>query len=71
MNYWLIFLTGLTTGGFTCAAMQGGLLASVIASGKDQELEGNGKATKPGSFDLLDWGPVAAFLSTKLVSHMI
>lgn len=32
MNLWLIFLTGLTTGGFTCLALQGGLLATAIAA---------------------------------------
>lgn len=63
MNYWLIFLTGLTTGGFTCAAMQGGLLASVIASGKKDK--GNTR------LDYLDIAPVAAFLVAKLVSHVI
>lgn len=31
MNLWLIFLTGLTVGGLTCLAVQGGLLASIIA----------------------------------------
>jgi len=39
MNLFLIFITGLTTGGIACAAMQGGLLASVIANQKDQEHE--------------------------------
>ncbi|MEK7616644.1 MAG: sulfite exporter TauE/SafE family protein [Patescibacteria group bacterium] len=32
MNLWLIFITGLTVGGLTCLAVQGGLLASVIAA---------------------------------------
>ena len=32
MNLWLIFLTGLTTGGLTCLALQGGLLATAIAA---------------------------------------
>ncbi len=32
MNLWLIFLTGLTTGGLSCLAMQGGLLASMVAN---------------------------------------
>jgi sulfite exporter TauE/SafE len=31
MNLWVIFVTGLTVGGLTCLAVQGGLLASVIA----------------------------------------
>ena len=39
MNILLIFLTGLTTGGLSCVAMQGGLLTSVIANQKEQEHE--------------------------------
>lgn len=42
MNLWLIFLTGLTTGGFTCLALQGGLLATAVAAQKgnqDQSLK--------------------------------
>lgn len=63
MNLWFVFLTGLTSGGVTCAAMQGGLLASTIANQKkDKSINGFGSD---------DWGPVAAFLSTKLVSHII
>jgi uncharacterized protein len=71
MNYFLIFLTGLTSGGVACAAMQGGLLASVIASCKKRELESNSPNTKPNSFDLGDYGPVSAFLATKWLSHII
>lgn len=63
MNYWLIFLTGLTSGGVTCAAMQGGLLASLIANQKKTD-------AKPG-FGFDDWAPVATFLSTKWISHII
>lgn len=37
MNYWLIFLTGLSIGGFTCLAVQGGLLASVIAAREEEK----------------------------------
>lgn len=63
MNLWLIFLTGLTTGGVTCAAMQGGLLASVIANQK--KLSSN-----PG-LGRDDIAPVSAFLVAKLLSHII
>jgi uncharacterized protein len=38
VNLFIIFMTGLTTGGLSCIAMQGGLLASVIANQKEQEL---------------------------------
>ncbi|MEO6508694.1 MAG: sulfite exporter TauE/SafE family protein [Patescibacteria group bacterium] len=36
MNLSLIFITGLTVGGLTCLAVQGGLLASIIASREDE-----------------------------------
>jgi len=39
MNLWVVFLTGLTTGGLSCLAMQGGLLAGVIANQKGSEQE--------------------------------
>lgn len=77
MSLWLIFLTGLTTGGLSCLAMQGGLLASVIANQKDQEHnEINGKAKnkkqfQAASFDQLDWLPVLMFLAAKLLTHII
>lgn len=71
MNLWLIFLTGLTSGGVTCAAMQGGLLASTIANQKRAEGKKLSPDSAPSSFDVGDWGPVAIFLSTKWVSHII
>ncbi len=40
MNLWVIFLTGLTVGGLTCLAVQGGLLASVIAA-REEEVGSN------------------------------
>lgn len=39
MNLFAVFLTGLTTGGLTCLAMQGGLLASVVANKKSKEID--------------------------------
>lgn len=45
MNLGIVFLTGLTTGGLSCLAMQGGLLASVIANQKEQEHEELAAAT--------------------------
>lgn len=83
MNWWTIFLTGLTTGGLSCLAMQGGILASAIANQKDQELESASKqqsskkkikritSTAAGSFDQLDWLPVSMFLVGKLISHTL
>ncbi len=71
MSLWIIFLTGLTTGGLSCLAVQGGLLASVITNQKEEEFEKDGKNTKFSSFDVLDWQPALTFLFSKLVSHSV
>jgi uncharacterized protein len=71
MNLLIIFLTGLTTGGLSCLAMQGGLLAGVIANQKEQEHEKVSKNFSLKSFDQLDWMPVMMFLGTKLVAHTL
>ncbi len=57
---WIAFLTGLTTGGLSCIAVQGGLLASSIASaqGEDQEIKRK-------------WVYVGAFLFAKFVAYVI
>jgi sulfite exporter TauE/SafE len=68
MNLWVIFITGLTTGGLTCLAMQGGLLAGVIANQKEKELVDK---TNKNRLDRNDWLPVAMFLGAKLISHTI
>jgi len=64
MNLWVIFLTGLTVGGLTCLAVQGGLLASIIAAREEKEIEE--KKNIKNSF----W-PVGAFLIAKLASYSL
>jgi len=78
MNLFVIFLTGLTTGGLSCLAVQGGLLASVIANQKESELHdaterdsAHAKQLATGSFDKLDWMPVTLFLAAKLVAYTV
>lgn len=71
MNLWAVFITGLTTGGLSCLAMQGGLLASIIANQKEGEIDKPTKNTRPQSFDELDWLPVSLFLITKLIAHTV
>ncbi len=44
INLWVIFITGLTVGGLTCLAVQGGLLASVIAQREEESAMGKGTA---------------------------
>lgn len=62
MNLFFIFLTGLTTGGLSCLAMQGGLLASVIANQKENSFNESEEQNQ----NLL---PVLMFLVTKLIAH--
>lgn len=62
MNLWIIFITGLTVGGLTCLAVQGGLLASVIASREEST------TTHTGRHALSATG---AFLTAKLISYIL
>ncbi len=61
MNLWAIFLTGLITGGLTCMAVQGGLLAATLAQREEEKLEGKAK----GGNAL----PILAFLIAKIVAY--
>lgn len=71
MNLWAIFFTGLTTGGLSCLAMQGGLIASFVSNQKRAELVADGGATKRArTVDPTDWMPVLLFLLSKLVVHV-
>lgn len=60
MNLWLIFFTGLFTGGISCMAVQGGLLAAVITT---QTIE---KRTWQKTLFL-----VGAFLVGKIISYTL
>lgn len=64
MDLWVIFLTGLTIGGLTCLAVQGGLLASVIAAREEEEIK-EGINKKNPIF------PTLSFLTTKLIVYTI
>src|SRR3990172_12822343 len=41
---WLVFVTGLTTGGFSCFAVQGGLLTSALATEEEMNVSRSLKA---------------------------
>ncbi|MEK7227932.1 MAG: sulfite exporter TauE/SafE family protein [Patescibacteria group bacterium] len=58
-NFWLAFITGLTTGGLSCFAVQGGLLTSALAS----EGAGDKKYVKEKS--------ILMFLLAKLVAYFL
>ncbi len=64
MNLWVVFVTGLTVGGLTCLAVQGGLLASIIAA-REEETQEKGSKRKHTVW------PTIAFLAAKLVAYTI
>lgn len=64
MNLWTVFLTGLFTGGLTCLAVQGGLLAATIAQREEERLT---QQAKKGGHAL----PILAFLLAKIVAYTL
>lgn len=64
MDLWVVFLTGLTVGGVSCMAVQGGLLASTLAAREEEDIE-SGSKQKHGAL------PVLAFLVTKLAAYLL
>lgn len=63
MNLWTVFLTGLFTGGLTCLAVQGGLLAATIAQREEEKLKEKAKGGNAV--------PILSFLGAKLVAYTI
>lgn len=64
INLWAIFLTGIFTGGLTCLAVQGGLLAATIAQHEEKKLKDEFGKTGNAL-------PILAFLTTKLIAYTI
>lgn len=65
VDLWVVFFTGLTVGGLSCLAIQGGLLASALArpvDGLPQQATSNVQITRSA------W-PVLYFLGAKLIAH--
>jgi sulfite exporter TauE/SafE len=81
VTLWGVFLTGLVAGGVSCAAVQGGLLAGLIARRKgipETSIRRGGRpkakakvAVSPAFSGPQDLVPVAGFLAGKLISHML
>src|SRR5581483_747613 len=70
-NLITIFLTGLLTGGLTCMAVQGGLLAATLATAEEERLEEilrhrSGQEAKGGNAL-----PILAFLGSKLLAYTL
>lgn len=73
MSLWAAFATGLLAGGASCAAVQGGLLAGVVARRRDPQPVPAGRRRSRSAPDPVPGGdvlPVAGFLAGKLVSHV-
>ena len=66
--YYLAFITGLTTGGLSCLAVQGGLLASSMGRQLEQDMLNRSKVHKSRLQDAL---PITLFLSAKLVAYTL
>lgn len=64
MNLGAVFLTGLFTGGLTCLAVQGGLLATTIAQREEEKLK---EKTKSSGNAL----PILSFLVSKVIAYTI
>ncbi len=64
MDLGLIFLTGLTVGGLTCVAVQGGLLTSLLAQRAEEDIEEKSKRSHSAM-------PILFFLLAKLLAYTL
>lgn len=62
MNLMAVFVTGLFTGGLSCLAVQGGLLAATIAQRTEENLKNQAERSGHAL-------PIFAFLGTKLIAY--
>lgn len=67
MDLWVAFITGLTTGGLSCMAVQGGLLAGSLAGQIEQDLVSGGKKKNQPRLAL----PIILFLLAKLTVYTL
>ncbi len=76
----LAFVTGLTTGGLSCLAVQGGLLAGSIASEVEQSVQNQpaqvqrvkvGTAPRPQQLQPHASRPILLFLTAKLIAYTL
>ncbi len=65
-SLWLAFLTGLTTGGLSCIAVQGGLLTSAMAAEEQNALGDPSLSTFQKH-----WKFILVFLITKVISYTL
>jgi uncharacterized protein len=66
--YLLAFITGITTGGLSCLAVQGGLLASSLGNQFEQDMLQKPKKGSPQHRPAL---PIALFLIAKVIAYTL
>jgi sulfite exporter TauE/SafE len=67
-SLWLIFITGLTAGGLSCLAVQGGLLATTIAQREQRFIEDHVEDKVKTSDHA---APILLFLAAKLAAYTL
>ncbi len=70
LSLWVAFITGLTTGGLSCMAVQGGLLASSLASQIEKEVGTPDKKSQQKRSPHIAL-PIALFLAAKLIAYTL
>lgn len=70
VSLWIAFITGLTTGGLSCMAVQGGLLASSLASQIEKEVGTPDKKAKQKRSPRIAL-PITLFLIAKLAAYTV
>jgi sulfite exporter TauE/SafE len=70
-SLWIVFFTGLTAGGLSCMAIQGGLLTSSLASQIETQVQTTRKKKKNAKINLPLAQPIVLFLIAKLVVYTL
>lgn len=70
-SLWIVFFTGLTAGGLSCMAIQGGLLTSSLASQIETQVQTTTKKKKKTSINVPLAKPIVLFLIAKLVVYSL
>jgi sulfite exporter TauE/SafE len=71
MDLIVAFITGLTTGGLGCLAVQGGLLTSTLAHQIEQDMQAHNGAGSTHKFKPHIAQPILFFLLAKLIAYTI
>ena len=70
-SLWIVFFTGLTAGGLSCMAIQGGLLTSSLASQIETQVKTTTRKKKKTRLNVPLAKPIVLFLIAKLVIYTL